>query len=191
GDRGGGSTSARRAEAGAPTAETQPPAIAPLPHAITALLGREQEVREVVEQIAAARLVTLTGAGGVGKTRLAVAAAREAAGDFTEGAVFVTFASLSDPALLPSFVAATLGLRGEGTTEAEILCQTLVGWFSVHPVLLVLDNCEHLVEAAATLCQTLLERCPRLHILATSRQRLGLTGEVVWRVPSLPAPDPE
>src|SRR5207302_10545245 len=100
------------------------------------------------------------------------------------------FASLSDAALLPSFVAATLGLRGEGTTETEILCQTLVGWFSVHPVLLVLDNCEHLVEAAATLCQTLLERCPRLHILATSRQRLGLTGEVVWRVPSLPSPDP-
>src|SRR5262249_39168143 len=93
--------------------------------------------------------------------------------------------------LLPAFLAVALGMREEGSEDATALSQSLAGWLSTHEVLLVLDNCEHLIEAAATLCQTLLERCPRLHVLATSRQRLGLTGEVGWPVPSLPCPDPK
>jgi predicted ATPase/DNA-binding SARP family transcriptional activator len=164
---------------------------APLPHPITALIGREQDVEEVGARIAASRLVTLAGAGGVGKTRLAIEAAREAAGGFPEGAAFVALASLSDPALLPSFVAMALDLQEKGATGTEARLQALITWLAAHPVLLVLDNCEHLIEAAAALCWTLLERCPRLHILATSRQRLGLTGEVVHRVPSLASPGPE
>ncbi len=169
--------------------ETSVPA--PLPHPITALIGREEAVREIVRQVVVSRLVTLVGTGGVGKTRLCIQAAREAAVQFPQGAAFVTLAALSDPALLPAFVASALGIREEGSADAASLLQSLVGWLSVHEILLVLDNCEHLIEATAQLCQTLLERCPRLHILATSRQRLGLTGEVVWRVPSLPSPDPQ
>jgi len=103
----------------------------------------------------------------------------------------VALASLSEPALLPAFVSTALGIREEGSPEPAFLLQALTGWLSTHEVLLVLDNCEHLVEEAASLSQTLLGRCPDLHILTTSAQRLGLTGEIAWRVPSLPCPDPE
>src|SRR5439155_21341386 len=109
----------------------------------------------------------------------------------SEGAVFVELAPLADPALLTSFVAGALGARETATPDAQSPVQALTAWLAIHPVLLVLDNCEHLIEAAAALAQRLLESCPELRILATSRQRLGLTGEVAWRVPSLPAPDPD
>jgi non-specific serine/threonine protein kinase len=158
------------------------------------LIGREQEVREVVEHLSASRLVTLVGAGGVGKTRLAIEIARtvtDTTGEFADGALFVPLAALSDPALLPALLAAALGLREEAAPDPELLQEALVGWLSTHPSLLVLDNCEHLVEAVAELTHALLLRCPKLRILATSRQRLGLMGEVVCRVPSLPTPDPE
>src|SRR5207248_1446078 len=79
----------------------------------------------------------------------------------------------------------------EALPESRNLVRALTGWLSLQPALLVLDNCEHLIEAAAALAQTFVEGCPELRILATSRQRLGLTGEIAWRVPSLPAPDPE
>lgn len=161
------------------------------PHPLTTLIGREQSVREALALIAVSRLVTLAGTGGIGKTRLAIQTAAEAAETFPAGAVFVALAPLTDPALLPAFVAAALGIREEGASEPESLLKSLQGWLSMHPILLVLDNCEHLIEAVAELTRTLLERCPRLHILATSRQRLGLTGEITWRVPSLPFPDPE
>ncbi len=165
--------------------------LTPLPHPITTLIGREEAVQELVQQVAIARLLTLVGTGGVGKTRLAIQVASEAAEDVSHGAVFVALASLSDPSLLPSFVASALGVREEGSADAATLLASLAGWLFIREVLLVLDNCEHLVEATAQLCQALLERCPRLHILATSRQRLGLTGEIVWRVPSLPSPAPQ
>jgi predicted ATPase/DNA-binding SARP family transcriptional activator len=164
---------------------------AALPHPLTQLIGREQEVREVAEHLGGSRLVTLVGAGGVGKTRLAIEVAREVAGDFANGAVFIPLASLSDSALLPAFVAAALGLREEAMPEPAFLLQALVSWLTTHTTLLVIDNCEHLIGAAAALAQTLLEGCPHLCILATSRQRLGLTGEVVCRVPSLLSPDPD
>jgi predicted ATPase/DNA-binding SARP family transcriptional activator len=169
---------------------------APLPRPLTALIGREQEVGEAVRSVRASRLVTLVGGGGVGKTRLAIQAAEEVAAEFPEGVAFVELASLSEPALLPSAVVTALGVReadaaaGEGLPGQEALLQALCSWFVLHPVLLVLDNCEHLVEAAAAFIHALLSTCPDLRILATSRQRLGITGEVVRRVPSLPAPDP-
>jgi predicted ATPase len=135
--------------------------------------------------------VTLTATGGVGKTRLSLQAAHEVARDFPQGPVFVALAPLADPALLPAFLATALGIREEGrAADTESLLPSLARRLSAYPALLVLDNCEHLVGATSTLCHALLLRCPDLHILATSRQRLGLTGEVLWRVPSLPAPDP-
>src|SRR5207245_1309776 len=166
---------------------------APLPRPLTALIGREEEVREVVRSVRAARLVTLVGGGGVGKTRLALQAAEAIAADFPAGVAFIELASLADPALLPASVAAALGVReaGAGHPEPDPLVQALCGWHALHPVLLVLDTCEHLTQGVAALVHALLAACPALRILATSRQRLGLTGEIVWRVPSLPAPDPE
>src|SRR5262249_20545797 len=95
------------------------------------------------------------------------------------------------PALLPAFLAAALGLHEEAQPEAGLLMQTLSDWLSQEPTLLVLDNCEHLIEAAAALAQSVLRACPELRLLATSRQRLGVSGESALRVPSLPAPDPE
>ncbi len=162
-----------------------------LPHPITALIGREQAVREVSDLIPVSRLVTLVGGGGVGKTRLSIQVAAETAERFAEGTAFVALAALSDPALLSAFVASALGIREEGTPEPGFMLHALTGFLSTRSILLVLDNCEHLVGATAELCQSLLERCPGLHILATSRQRLGLIGEVAWRVPSLPCPTSE
>src|SRR5262249_38094676 len=156
------------------------------PHPITALIGREQEVREIAAAIRASRLVTLVGAGGVGKTRLAIEVASPSPHDPlpVEETAFAALAPLSDPALLPAFVAAALGLREEPAAEPGSLLQALVWRLSAQGALLVLDNCEHLLEATAALAQTLLEGCPDLRILATSRERLALTGEVVRRVPS-------
>jgi predicted ATPase/DNA-binding SARP family transcriptional activator len=162
-----------------------------LPHSLTALIGRERETAEIAQAVTTSRLVTLVGGGGVGKTRLAIHAARDVASQYDHGACFIALASLSDPALVAAFVASALGMREESTPQPELLLNALMSWLSTRSLLLILDNCEHLIEAAAELAQTLLERCPRLHILATSRQSLGLTGEIVWRVPSLLAPDPE
>jgi predicted ATPase/DNA-binding SARP family transcriptional activator/Tfp pilus assembly protein PilF len=180
----------RLAGIGYQTPEPRSPAFS-LPHSLTTLIGREREAGEIANAVAVSRLVTLVGAGGVGKTRLAIEVAREVGSRFEEGAAFVALASLSDPTLLPAFVASALGLREAATPEPEFLLNALMGWLSTHPLLLVLDNCEHLIEATAALAQSLLQRCPHLHILATSQQRLALTGEVVWQVPPLSAPDPE
>jgi predicted ATPase/DNA-binding SARP family transcriptional activator len=171
--------------ASAPPPET-PFSPAALPHPLTTLIGRERETREIVETLSQSRLVTLRGGGGVGKTRLSIEVARNLASHFAQEVAFVELASLAEAALLPAFVASALELREEATPE-----QALIGCLATREMLLVLDNCEHLIDAAAALAQTLLERCPRLRILATSRQRLGLTGEVAWRVPSLLVPDVE
>ena len=165
-----------------------PAAPSRLPRPMTTLIGRSQELEEATALLGSSRLVTLSGGGGVGKTRLALQVATGLEGRYPGRVAFVELAALADPALLPAFAAAALGLHEEGEAPSQDRMQALTGWLAPEPALLVLDNCEHLIEAAATLCQTLLERCPRLHILATSRQRLGLTGEVVWRVPSLPSP---
>jgi predicted ATPase/DNA-binding SARP family transcriptional activator len=171
-----------------------------LPQPITPLIGREEEVREITARIAASRLVTLVGGGGVGKTRLALqAGAAIAAGpvpgtglaeEYPGRVVFVELAPLADPALLSAFLVGTLGLQEEAG-EAASGMWVLAGWLAREPTLLLLDNCEHLVQAVAELAQSLLQACPGLRLLATSRRRLGLTGEVVWRVPSLSVPDPE
>jgi predicted ATPase/Tfp pilus assembly protein PilF len=160
-----------------------------LPTPLTALIGREQETRAIQEAVSRSRLVTLVGGGGIGKTRLAIHVARELASRGEREVSFVELAALKDPLLLPSFVATSLGIREESTPDPTAVVRALTGWFAARPVLLVLDNGEHLIDALASLVQTVLDRCPDLHILITSRQRLGLTGEITWRVPSLPTPD--
>jgi predicted ATPase/DNA-binding SARP family transcriptional activator len=187
-----------RARDAAPAAEPRAaPGAGParLPRPLTRLVGREAEVRRLRELLrggvgcSGTRLITLTGPGGVGKTRLAIQVAAECVGDseapWADGVCFVDLSALRDPALIPQAVAAALAVRERaGGSVSEALEELL----RVKALLLVLDNCEHLLDAAARLAERLLEGCPALRLLATSRQSLGLTGEVVWRVPPLSLP---
>jgi non-specific serine/threonine protein kinase len=158
-----------------------------LPAAVSPLIGREQEQRRVRELLAEARLVTLTGSGGVGKTRLALAVAEQLSGGYADGVWLVELGPLGDLALVPGEVARTLGLHEE--SERSHL-EALTGYLRGKRALLVLDNCEHLIAACAALAIALLRACPALRILATSQGLLGVVGERRYRVPSLSAPDP-
>jgi predicted ATPase/DNA-binding SARP family transcriptional activator len=164
----------------------------PLPRPLTSLIGRDQEVQHIRAALEQGRLVTLIGGGGVGKTRLALEVALQSGDESPDGAAWVELASLADGALLLPSVAAALGLRSEvGALDADALTHRVVAHLTEGAPLLILDNCEHLLDAAAAVVRILLQRCPELRVLATSRQRLDLAGEVTWRVPSLPAPGPE
>src|SRR5262249_12258368 len=136
-------------------------------------------------QLAGTRLLTLTGAGGCGKTRLAVHTAGVLAPAYPGGVWCTELGPLTDPALVPRAVLAAIGLReapGESPAGAVAACLPRAA------ALLVLDNCEHLVDVCASFAQALLGACPGLRVLATSRQSLGVAGEAVWRVPSLATP---
>ena len=170
-----------------PAAASQPPRTN-LPIALTSFIGREHEQDEVRALLqGAARLVTLTGAGGAGKTRLALAVADVALSAYPDGVWLVELASLADPALVIGTVAQVLGLREE---PHRPLLATLLAYLKDRHLLLVLDNCEHLVAACAEFVAALLQHCPRLRILATSRETLEVPGETTYRVPSLAVPDP-
>jgi predicted ATPase/class 3 adenylate cyclase/Tfp pilus assembly protein PilF len=159
-----------------------------LPSHWTSFIGREREIAEVKGTLAGTRLLTLTGAGGCGKTRLALQVAADLLGDYPDGVWLVELAAVADPALVPQAVAAAVGVREE---PGRPLLQTLVESLRPRRLLLLLDNCEHLVGACASLAHDLLSRCPQLCLLATSREVLGIAGEMAWRVPSLSLPDPE
>jgi predicted ATPase/DNA-binding SARP family transcriptional activator len=156
-----------------------------LPIQLTSFVGREREVADVRRLLGQTRLLTLTGPGGCGKTRLALQVAGEAAGTMKDGARWVEFASLSDPALLPQAVASVLGVREQPGHE---LLGLLTSTLQPKELLLILDNCEHLLEACAHLAESLLRSCAQLKIVATSRERLNVAGESVWPVPSLSLP---
>ncbi len=158
-----------------------------LPLELSSFVGREQEIAEVKRLLAEHRLLTLTGPGGCGKTRLALEVAAELVEGFKDGAWLVELASLSYPALVPQAVASVLGVREQ---PGRSLTETLSNHLKLKELLLVLDNCEHLVEACAELAEALLRTCPSLRILATSREALGTAGETRWLVPSLSLPDP-
>src|SRR5690242_18813438 len=163
------------------------PVGAPPPAQLTSFIGREREIAALHELVQGTRLVTLTGAGGSGKTRLAleVASRLRAAGQYPDGVAWVELAPLSNPELVPHHVADALGVRRDGIRAAgDALLEALRDW----DALLVLDNCEHLVEACARLAEALLRGCPRLRIMATSREALGLAGERAWLVPALALP---
>jgi predicted ATPase/DNA-binding SARP family transcriptional activator len=156
-----------------------------LPVRLTPLVGREGELGDIVRALQRTRLITLTGPGGAGKTRLALAAAQAAEASFGGGACWVALAQIDDPADVGQAVATQLGVPdtpGQDPTEA------IVKYVADHPVLVVLDNCEHLAEAAARLAEYLLAACPALVLLATSREALGVEGELSWQVPPLSLP---
>ncbi|WP_433557365.1 ATP-binding protein [Pseudonocardia xinjiangensis] len=153
-----------------------------LPFDLTRFVGREAEVAEVTSTLDAERLVTLTGPGGCGKTRLATRVAVDVLDRFPHGCWFVDLAATTDGHLVPHLAAQALGVREQpGTALADLLAATLRD----RTLLVVLDNCEHVVEAVARLVHELLAGCPGVRVLATSRRSLGLPGEVVWRVPPL------
>ncbi len=141
---------------------------------------------EVKRALAMTRLLTLTGAGGSGKTRLALKVARDLVSTYTDGVWLVELAPLSEGALVPNAVAAALGVRERPDLP---LTDALVDFLRSKRILLVLDNCEHLIDACARLVDTLLSSCEHLRVLATSREALGVAGEVNWLVPSLTVPD--
>ncbi len=149
-------------------------------------IGRERELATVASRLAEARLLTLTGAGGCGKTRLALETAARIRADYADGASMVELAALADPGLVTQAVAAVLGVREEPVRPLD---ETLAGALRSKQMLVVLDNCEQVRDACARLVAALLQACPYLRILVTSRRPLGVAGEAVWRVPSLTTPD--
>jgi len=159
-----------------------------LPSPRTSFVGREREMVEVKRALAMTRLLTLTGAGGSGKTRLALEVARDLVGAYPDGVWLVELAGLSEPELVPQAVATALGVKER---PGQPLTFTLVESLRANQTLLVVDNCEHLGKAAAQLADVLLDSCSRLRMMATSREILRGAGEVVWRVPPLSLPGPQ
>jgi predicted ATPase/DNA-binding SARP family transcriptional activator len=157
-----------------------------LPVQLTSFVGRAREIARVREMLDATRLLTLTGAGGSGKTRLALEVATRSAARHRDGIAWIELAPLADPELLPRQVGAALGIREEGGRSA---IDGLLDFLHPYHLLLVLDNCEHLADACAALADRLLRACPELTILATSREALGVAGERAWLVPALSLPD--
>ncbi|MFD6061324.1 protein kinase domain-containing protein [Rhodococcus wratislaviensis] len=159
-----------------------------LPFELTSFVGRRREVTETKGKLSVSRLVTLTGIGGVGKTRLAQRVATDLRRAFRDGVWLVELGELRDGSLLAEVVAAALGVRDRSPRPLE---EVVVGFLAPRHLLLVLDNCEQLVDAVAWLVETLLRTCPDLRILATSREPLGIGGEAVLRVPPLTVPGPD
>lgn len=159
-----------------------------VPADLTSFVGRRQDIAAVRQLLATARLVTLTGIGGVGKTRLAFRVATELRRAFPDGVCLVELASLEDPALLPHTLIDALAIpESSARPSINVVCDHL----RERRMLLLLDNCEHLVEATADLAHQVLRAAPDVRVLATSRQALRITGEYVYPVPPLPVPDPE
>jgi predicted ATPase/Flp pilus assembly protein TadD len=157
-----------------------------LPQPLTSFIGRERELKQVKWLLNTTRLLTLTGVGGCGKTRLALQVATDLLEEHPDGVWLVELAALTDPALVPQKTASALGLTEErGRSPVETLEDALRN----RSLLLLLDNCEHLVGACAELAEALLRACPDVKILATSREALGVEGETLWQVPPLSTPD--
>jgi non-specific serine/threonine protein kinase len=159
-----------------------------LPVYLTRFVGREEERARLATLVINKRLLTLIGVGGIGKTRLALEVAANVVASFPDGVYMVELASLSEPQLITLAIASALGIR----TDQDIpLLSHLISALGQRHVLLLLDNCEHVLAQCAPLVEALLHGCPQLHILATSRESFAVTGETVWRVVPLPSPSPE
>src|ERR1700737_3821286 len=156
------------------------------PLQLPSFVGRKGELPEAKAQLASSRVATLTGVGGVGKTRLAVRLAEEMRSEFDDGVWLVELEEGGDPALVVHAVAATLGLHDQ---SAQPLLEVLVGYLTERRLLLILDNCEHLLDACAALALRLLQSCPDVRILATSREPLGIRGEATLSVPPFAVPE--
>jgi len=179
-----------------PVTEIAPPPVAPpaadrertnLPQVLTSFVGRERELAEIKQRLPRTRLLTLTGTGGIGKTRLAVQAAAEVLDAYRDGVWFVDLAPLTDPALMPSALARVLNVKeSPGRPMASAMCSHL----RTKEVLLVLDNCEHVLEASARLAEVLLRETAHVTIVATSREPLRIGAERTYPMGALPLPDP-
>jgi predicted ATPase/DNA-binding SARP family transcriptional activator len=179
----------RKGEAKAVPVERQIETVAPqnnLPSQLSTFIGREQQQDKIAHLIAKNRLVTLVGAGGIGKTRLALQVGQKVLNDYPNGVWFIALDSLSDPELVPQTVAAVFNIR---ESPSRPISETLIDSLREKTALLIFDNCEHLLEACAQLITTLLQNCPNLKILATSRETLNLPGEAIYYLPPLSIPE--
>jgi predicted ATPase/DNA-binding SARP family transcriptional activator len=156
-----------------------------LPTPLTSFIGREKVLGDVTGAVRASRLVTLIGAGGCGKTRLAIEATRSVEAEFADGVYWVELAAVSDASLVPQTLATALGIRHQPNRPPG---ESVAEYLSARRCLIVLDNCEHVIDAAAEISVTLLREAPGVHILATSRERLTVPGERAWPVPPLGLP---
>ena len=157
-----------------------------IPAQLTSFVGRGEQIKQVRQLLVANRLVTLTGAGGAGKTRLSMQIAEQLSTEFRDGACYVDLAPITDPDAVPAAVSRALGLPtqpGRSTVDA------LLRFAGGRHILVVLDNCEHLLDANAQLAVALLGACPGITLLGTSREPIGVPGEVTWRIPSLSLDD--
>ena len=168
------------------TKRTEKEAPSNIPVPLTSFIGREKELKEIARLLSTSRLLTLTGSGGVGKTRLAIHAANDLNRKFKDGVFWVGLVSVSDENLIPQVIAGSLNVR---EISDEPLIETLKMYLKPKEVLLVIDNCEHLIRDCAHYAEQLLAACPRLKILATSIESLGIFNETTWQVPSLPLPE--
>jgi predicted ATPase/class 3 adenylate cyclase len=158
-----------------------------LPVQLTTFIGREQEIEDAKKRLKSAHLLTLIGPGGTGKTRLSLQLAAELLPSFKDGVWVAELAPITDPALIMQTIGSIFGLREQAWMT---LSDLVIDYLRAKNILLVVDNCEHLVEACAQLVEQFLHACPNLKIIASSREALGITGETVFRVPSLSLPDP-
>jgi len=156
-----------------------------LPPELTTFVGREKEFAEVIGLLDEVRLLTLTGVGGVGKTRIALQVAAAVADRYRDGVWFVGLGDLSDPGLIAKQVSVAMDVQEQADRPIET---TLLEVAAHKNLLLVLDNCEHLIEGVARLADELLGSCPAVRLLATSRERLGVSGETVWALHPMPLP---
>ena len=170
-----------------PTLKTLDISLTNLPSQLSTFLGREKEVEQIKQRLEKNRLVTLTGSGGVGKTRLSIQVATELLNDYPNGVWLVELAPITDSGLVAQTVCATLEIAPQGNTPA---LRVLTEYLKQKKILLVVDNCEHLIDACAQLCETLVHMCPNLWIVTSSREALGVEGENAYRVPSLSLPNP-
>ena len=158
-----------------------------LPYQLTSFVGREREIGQLEDLLATHRLVTLTGAGGCGKTRLAIEAAGQARGEFADGVWLVELAPLSDAQLVSQAVMQALGLKEQ---PGKSLTEVVSGYLTSKKLLLVIDNAEHVLDGCVPLIDEVLRRSAAVAVLVTSRERLGMLGELTYRVPSLSVPEP-
>lgn len=171
-----------------PTGTSSSPSRNNLPYISTTFVGRDYEKGELTRSVRDHSLTTITGPGGFGKTRLALEVARELQGDFDDGVWIAELDSISDERLVPHVVAQTIGVRDDPETP---LHDSIVDHLGSSHTLIVCDNCEHVIDATARLLQLVLDGCPNVRLLATSREPLLISGERPWRIPPLLTPDPK